>query len=225
MTTKHEELCEKMMAAMYAVVNEETTHPDRIVEFLEDLAPKLIQLSEAMKMLKMAVQSGGDERMIGPKRESLPESDRAAGWDAGNLVVYAVYDVEHKYKDDFQMQVWDADGPWIYGMLVAGNLKDWRRVGIALGNRIAVRRCYCRFTLTGGELILGGEYDVDHHDHGRFRLHVDHMEGPWVLGRIGAGGAKAPGAADYLPGEPITLRRSLCTFTLAAGSEAPAKDT
>lgn len=156
MTSKHEELCEKMMAAMYAVVNDETTHSDRIVAFLEDLAPKLVQLSKALKMLKLAIQREGGKGRIGPKRESLSESDRAAGWDAGDLVVLALYDVEHKYKDDFQMQVWDADGPWIYGALVAGNLKDWRRVGIALGDKIAVRRCYCTFTLAAGSEVPAG---------------------------------------------------------------------
>lgn len=157
MNSRHEELCEKAMAAMYAVVNNETTHPDRIVAFLDDLAPKLIQLSEALKMLKLAVQSGGGEARIGPKRESLDESERAAGWDAGDLVVNVRYDVAHRYKDDFQMEVSDADGPWIYGILVAGNLKDWQRVGIALGDRIAVRRSYCTFTLAAGSEVPAGK--------------------------------------------------------------------
>lgn len=150
MSKIHEELCEKAMAALKDVVDDDTIHPDRIVEFLDNLAPKLVELSDALKMLKLVVQSNRGEATIGPRRESLDETDRAEGWDAGDLTVNALYDVEHKYKDDFQMQVWDADGPWIYGALVAGNLKDWRRIGIAFGDRIAVRRCYCTFTLAAG---------------------------------------------------------------------------
>jgi len=158
MNSLQEELCLEGIAAIFkatgaicALVYDEAASPAEIVKYLDGLAPRINRTSQVFKMIvKSMVASNGGQGRIGPKRESLPESDRAAGWDAGDLVVNARYDVEHKYKDDFQMQVWDADGPWIYGMLISGNLKDWRRVGIALGDRIAVRRCYCTFTLAVG---------------------------------------------------------------------------
>lgn len=150
MSRVHEELCQDAKAAIDAVADDETVSPAEAVEFLAELAYRINMLIQALKMMKSWGRSDGAEARIGPRRESLDESERAEGWDAGDLTVNALYDVEHKYKDDFQMQVWDADGPWIYGALVAGNLKDWRRVGIAFGDRIAVRRSYCTFTLAAG---------------------------------------------------------------------------
>jgi len=64
------------------------------------------------------------------------------------------------------------------------------------------------------ELVAGRDYHVSHTRKGKFGMRVENVGDEWISGSVVSGVAKA--MLDYnrvYVGEPITVRRSFCTFT------------
>lgn len=67
---------------------------------------------------------------------------------------------------------------------------------------------------TDTELIDGGVYLVKHRRQGNFTVKIISADDEWVKAEIIAGEAKYITAESAIEGDVITIRKSLCVFTI-----------